>query len=218
MDCSTPGFPVHHQLPELAQTHVHQVWWSHPTISSCLPLLLLPSFFPSIIDSFPVSQSFSSVGQSIEASASASVLSMNIQDWFPLGWTGLTFLQSKGCSSAFSNTTVQKHQFFGAQPSLWSNSRIHARLVKKTIALTTQIFVSKAMSLLFNMLSRLLIAFLPRGKHLIWAPGSSLACPGLQWSALVSFRLSCFYCGSLCREQIAEASLSLGTCHPGPLL
>ena len=63
-------------------------WWSHPTISSCLPLLLLPSIFPSILDSFPTSQFFSSGGQSIGASASASVLPMNIQAWFPLGWTG----------------------------------------------------------------------------------------------------------------------------------
>ena len=77
----------------------------------CCPLLLLPSVFPSIRD-FPLSQFFASGGQSIRVSASASVLPMNIQDWFPLGWTGWISLQSKGLSRDFSNTTVQKHQFF----------------------------------------------------------------------------------------------------------
>ena len=83
----------------------------------CHPLLLLPSIFPSI-GSFPVSQFFASGGLSIGVSASASVLSVNIQVWFPLGWTGWIFLQSKGLSRVFSNTTVEKHQFFGPQPSL----------------------------------------------------------------------------------------------------
>ena len=83
----------------------------------CHPLLLLPSMFPGI-RSFPVIHFFASGGQSIGVSASASALPMNIQDWFPLGWTGWTSLQSKGLSRVFSNTTVQKHQFFGAQPSL----------------------------------------------------------------------------------------------------
>ena len=83
----------------------------------CHPLLLLPSIFPSI-RSFPVSHFFASGGQSIGISTSASALPMNIQDWFPLGWTGWTSLQSKGLSRVFSNTTVQKHQFFGTQLSL----------------------------------------------------------------------------------------------------
>ena len=122
MDCSTPGFPVHHQLPELAQTHVHwigdAIQPSHPHLkrrvvpfSSCLQ-----SFLAS--GSFPVNQFFASGGQSIGASASTSVLPMNIQDWFPLGMTGLISLQSKGLSRVFSNTTVQKHQFFRTQLSL----------------------------------------------------------------------------------------------------
>ena len=81
--------------------------------------------------SFPMSQFFAWGGQSIGVSASASVLSMNIQDWSPLGWTGWIFLQSKGLSRVFSNTTVQKHQFFGAQPSLWSNSHIHTWPLEK---------------------------------------------------------------------------------------
>ena len=108
MDCSTPGFPVVHQLPELAQTHVHRVsdtiQPSHPVVpfSSCLQP------FPAS-ESFPISQLFTSGGQSIGASASASVLPLNIQDWFPLGWTGWISLQSKGLSRAFSNTRVQKH-------------------------------------------------------------------------------------------------------------
>ena len=96
----------------------------------CHPLLLLPSIFPSI-RVFSKSQFFASGGQSIEASASASVLPMNIQGWFPLGWTGWISLQSKGLSRVFSNTTVQKHQFFGAQLSSQSNSHIHTWPLEK---------------------------------------------------------------------------------------
>ena len=83
----------------------------------CCPLLLLPLIFPSI-RAFQMSQFFASSGQSIGVSASTSVLPMNIQDWFSLGWTGWMSLQSKGLSRVFSNTTVQKHQFFGTQLSL----------------------------------------------------------------------------------------------------
>ena len=86
----------------------------------CRPLLLLPSIFPSIRVFF--SQFFASGGQGIEVSASASVLPINIQAWFPLGWPGWISLQSKGLSRVFSNITFQKHQFFSLQPSLWSNS------------------------------------------------------------------------------------------------
>ena len=89
----------------------------------CHPLLLLPSILPAS-GSFPTSQFFASGGQSIGVSASASVLPMNIQDRFPLGWTDWIFLQSKRLSRVFSNTTLQKHQFFGAQLSLF-NSSIH---------------------------------------------------------------------------------------------
>ena len=89
----------------------------------CHPLLLLPQSFPAS-GPFPISQFFASGGQSIGVSASASVISRNIQDLLPLGLTGL-ILQSKGLSRVFSNTTVQKHQFFGCQPSLWSNTHIH---------------------------------------------------------------------------------------------
>ena len=99
-------------------------WWYYLTISSSAALFsfCLQSFSAS--GSFPMSRLFTSRGQSIAASASSSVLPVNIQDWFPLGWTGWIFLQSKGLSRVFSNTTVQKHQLFGAQTSLWSNSHI----------------------------------------------------------------------------------------------
>ena len=113
-----------------------------------------------------MSQFFASGGQSIRVSASASVLPINIQDWFPLGLTGWICLQSNGLSRVFSNTTVQKHQFFSAQFSSQSNSCIHTT-TGKTIALTRQTFVGKVMSLLFNMLSRLVITFLPRSKRLL---------------------------------------------------
>ena len=120
MDCSMPDFPVHHQLPELAQTHVHPTvdgWWCHPTISSSVINFYCLQSFP-VSGSFPVSQFFASGGQSIGASASASILPINIQDWFHLGWTGLLSLQSKGLSRIFSSTTVWKNQFLGAQLSL----------------------------------------------------------------------------------------------------
>ena len=90
----------------------------------CGSLLLLPSIFPCI-NSFPMSQLFTSIGQCIGASASASVLPMNIQGWFPLELIGLMFLQCKGLSRVFFSTTVWKHQLFGTQPSLWSNSHIY---------------------------------------------------------------------------------------------
>ena len=116
MDCSTPGFPVHHQLPELTQNPVHR--WCHPTISSSVvPFSSFLQYFPAS-GSFQMSQFFASGGQIFGVSASASVLPMNIQDRFPLGWTGWISLQSKGLSGVFFNTTVQKHQFFNAQLSL----------------------------------------------------------------------------------------------------
>ena len=95
----------------------------------CCPLLL-PSIFPSI-RSYQMSQFFPSGGQSIRISASTSLLRMNTQDWFPLGWTGWISLQSKGLSRVFSNTTVQQNQFFCAQLSSQSNSHIHTWLLEK---------------------------------------------------------------------------------------
>ena len=106
--------------------------WCHPTISSSVIPFSCPQSFPAT-GSFQMSQFFASGGQSIRVSASASVLPMNTQDWFPLGWTGWISLQSKGLSRVFSNTIVQKHQFFGAQLSLYSNSHIHTWLLEKPL-------------------------------------------------------------------------------------
>ena len=117
MDCSTPSFPVFDHLPEFVQTHVHWVGDAIQSAHPFLPPFLLPSIF-SASGSFPMSWLFASGGPSIGASASASVLPMNIQDWFPLELTGLISLQSKGLSRASSNTTMKKYQFFGAQLSL----------------------------------------------------------------------------------------------------
>ena len=131
MNCSTPGLPVHHQLLEFTQTHVHWVGDCHPTISSSVVAFSsCPQSFPAS-GSFQMSQLYTSGGQSIGVSASTSVLPMNAQDWSPLGWTGWISLQSRGLSIVFSNTTVQKHQFFDTQLSLWSNSHIHIWLLEK---------------------------------------------------------------------------------------
>ena len=160
MDCSKPGFPIHHQLLELAQTHVH------PTISSSVVLFssCLQSFPASV--SFQMSQLFASGGQGIGVSASASVLPMNIQDWFPLGLTGLISLQSKGPQE--SSPIPQLKSIGSPVFSFLMVQLSHPYMTTgKTIALTRRTFVSKVMSLLFNMLSRLVVAFLPRSKHLL---------------------------------------------------
>ena len=105
--------------------------WYHSTISSSvIPFSSHLQSFPAS-GSFQMSQLFVSGGQSFGVSASTSVLPMNIQDWFPLGWTGWISLQSKGLSRVFSNTTVQKHQFFSAQFSLLSNFHVHTWLLEK---------------------------------------------------------------------------------------
>ena len=117
--------------------------------SSPVPFFSCLQSFPAS-GSFLMSQLFTSGGQSIGASASARILPMNIQGWFPLGLTGLISLQCKGLSRVFSSTTVQKHQFFSAQLSLWSNSHIHPNMTTgKAIALTRQTSVRKVMSLCF---------------------------------------------------------------------
>ena len=125
-------------------------WRCHLSVSSSVTPSL-PALNLSQHQDLFMSWLFISGGQSIEASTSASVLPMNIQGLFPLGLTDLVSLQSKGLSRVFSSTTVQKHQFFGAQPSLWSNSHIHTWLLEKTIALTRWTFVGKVISLLLNM-------------------------------------------------------------------
>ena len=136
-----------------------------PSKHLCRPLLFLPSIFPAS-GSFLMSQFFASGGQSIGLWASASVLPMNIQGWFPSGWTGWISLQSKGLSRVFSNTTVQKHQFCSAQLS-YSPTLTSYMTTWKTIVLTWWTFVGKVISLLFNMLCRLIITFLPRSKRLL---------------------------------------------------
>ena len=105
--------------------------WCHPTISSSVvPFSFHLQSFPGS-GSFQISQLFTSDGQSLGVSASTSVLQMNIQDWFPLAWTDWISLQSKRLSRVFSKTTVQKHQFFGAQLFLWSNSHVHTWPLEK---------------------------------------------------------------------------------------
>ena len=130
MDCSTPGLPVHHQLLEFTQTHTHRVGDAIQPSHPLVPFSSCPQSFPASV-SFPMSQLVTWGGQSIGVSASASVLPMNTQDWSPLGWTGWISLQSKGLSRVFSDTIVQKHQFFGAQLSSQSNSHIHAWPLEK---------------------------------------------------------------------------------------
>ena len=143
-------------------------WWCHPTISFCHPLLSCLKSFPAS-GSFQMSQFFASGGQSIGASVLASVLPMNTEDWFSLGLTGLISLLSKGLSRVFSNTTVQKHQFFSPLLSLQSNYLIHTWLLEK-IALTTWNFVRKVMSLLFPRSKCLLISWLQSSSAVILEP------------------------------------------------
>ena len=163
MNYSTLGFPVLHYFLEFAQFHVHCV---NNAIQPSHPIVPFSSYLQSFptSGSFPVSQFFASGGQSIGASASASVLPMNIQGWFPLGLTGWISLLSKGLSRVFPSTTFQKYQFFSTQPSLSSNSHISKWPLEKPYL--WPYFVCKVVSLLFYMLSRFVIAFLPRRMHL----------------------------------------------------
>ena len=152
--------------------------WCHPAISSSVvPFSSHLQSCPAS-ESFQMSQLFTSGGQSIGVSASASVLPMNVQDWSPLGWTGWISLQSKGLSRVFPNykstspTTSQLQPQFKIFNSLvlsflYSQLSHPCMTTGKTIALTRWTFVGKVISLLFNMLSRLVIAFLPRSKHLL---------------------------------------------------
>ena len=145
MNPSTPGLPIHHQLPEFTQTHVH---WVSDAIqpSSVVPFSSCPQSLPAS-ESFPMSQLFAWDGQNIGVSASASVLPMNTQDWSPLGWIGWISLQSKGFTRVFSNTTVQSINslvlsFLDVQLS-------HPYMTTgKTIALARWIFIGKVISLL----------------------------------------------------------------------
>ena len=147
MNRSTPGLPVHHQLAESTQTHVPELVMPSNHLFLCRPLLHLPQYF-SASGSLPMSQLFASNAENIGSSVSTSVFPMNTQGRYPLGWTGWIFLQSKGLSRVFPNTTVQKYQFFGAQ--LFYSPTLNPYLTTgKTIASTRQTFVAKVMSLLF---------------------------------------------------------------------
>ena len=118
--CQAPLFST---IPQVCSNSCPLSWWYYLTISSsATPFSFCLLSFPAL-GSFPMSQLFSSGGQSIRASASASVLPVNTQDWFPLGLTGLICLSSKGLSRVFSSTIVQKHQSFGTQPTLWSKKQ-----------------------------------------------------------------------------------------------
>ena len=140
----------------------------HPAISSSVvPFSSCPQSLPAS-ESFPMSQLFAWGGHSTGVSASASVLPMNTQDSSPLAWTRWISLQSKGLSKVFSNTTVQKHQFFSAQLSSQSNSHPYTT-TGKTIALTRQTFVGKVISLLFNILSRFVITFKNTGENKVFS-------------------------------------------------
>ena len=130
MNCSTPGLPVHHQFLEFTQTYVHQVGDaiqpSHP-LSSPFPPAPNPSQHQSL---FQWVNSSHEVAKVLEFQPQH-ILPMNNQDWSPLGWTGWISLQFKGLSRVFSSTTVQKHQFFGAQLSSQANSHIHTWPLEK---------------------------------------------------------------------------------------
>ena len=198
MDCSMPVLPVHHQLPEFTQTYIHRVGDaihpSHPLLSPSPPASIVP-----IIGVFPVSQFFASGGQSIGVSASISILPMNTQDWSPLGWTGWISLQSKGLLSLLhhhsSKAAILRHSaFFKVQLSY------PYMTTGKTIALTRWTFAGKVMSLLFNMLSRFVITFLPRSKRLfisqLQSPSAVILEPKKFWSPR-NFGAHCFHCFSI---------------------
>ena len=193
MDCNMPGLPVHHQLPEFTQTHVHWVsdviQQSH-LLSSPSP----PAFNLSQHQVFSNESVLPIGGQSTRISASALVLPTNTEDWFPLGWTGWISLQFKVLSRVFSNTTVQKHSIL-QHSAFFTVQLSHPYMTTgKTIALIRQTFVGKVMSPIFNVLSRLVITFLPRRKRLL----ISWLCHHFQlfWSP-PSKVCHCFHCFSI---------------------
>ena len=205
MDYRAPGFSVLHYLSQFAHLMALSRW-CHPTISSSVaPLSSCPQSFPAS-GSFPMTQFFASGGQSI--GASASVLPMNVQDWFPLGLTGLISSLSKGLPRVFSST-VQKASI------LWCSAIFMVQLshpymtTGKTIALTRRTFVGKVMSLLLNMPSRLVILFLPRSKCLLisWLQLSSAVI--LEPKKIKSVTVSIFSL-SLCHNVMGLESMPPG--------
>ena len=204
MDRSKPGIPVLHYLPEFAQTYVH---WVRDAIQPSHPLLSTSSAFNlsqhqgPLQWSSPMSRVFTSGGRSNGVSLLASVLPMNIRGWFPLGLTGLISLQSKGLSRVFSSTTIQKHQFFSTQLCLWSNFRIHW----KNHSFDIWTCVSKVVSLLFNMLPRFVIVFLPRSKRLLILWLQSLSAVILEPKKMKSVTVSTFS-PSICHKVIGPSN------------
>jgi len=203
MNCNTPGFPVLHYLPKFAQTHVHWVsdaiQPSHPLSSPSPPALNLSQhqgLFQWVSSSHQVAKVLDlSISPSNEYSG---LISFRI-DLFDL-------LAVQG-SQDFSSTTVWKHHFFDIQPSLWSNSHSYMT-TGKTIALTTWTFVNKVMSLLFNTLSRFVIAFLPRSKHLLISWLQSLSTVMLEPKKIKSINVSTFP-PSICYEVMGPNAMIL---------
>ena len=179
--------------------------WCHPTISSSvIPFSSCLQSFPAL-GSFPMSQFFpsgigvySQYSQSIGVSASASVLPMKIQDWFPLGWTGWISLQSKGLSSLLQHHSSKASILWHSALFIVQHSHPYMT-TEKTIALTRQTFVGKVMSLLFNMLSMLIIAFLPRSKCLLISWLQSQSAVILKPKKIKSVTVSLVY-PSICHE------------------
>ena len=168
MDCSTPGFAALHYLsPRVCSNSPPLSLWCHLTISfSIAPFSSFSQSFPAS-GAFQMSQVFTSGGQSIGASASASVLPRNIQDWFPLEWIGLTSLQSKGLSRVFSQHHSSKASVLQCSAFFTDQFSHPYTTTGKTIALTRWTFVGKVISVLFNMLSKFVVPFLSRSKSLL---------------------------------------------------
>ena len=165
----TPWIAAHQASLSITDSRVYpnpcpSSQWCHPAISSSVvPFSSCPQSVLAL-GSFPVNQLFAWGGQSIGVSASPSVPPMNTQDWSPLGWTGWISFQPKRLKSLLQHHN-SKASILRAQLSSPSNSLIHTWPLEKTIALTRRTFIGKVMFLLFNMLSRLVITFLPRSKH-----------------------------------------------------
>ena len=180
LPCSLPSPGAYSNSCPLSQ-------WCHPTISSSVAhFSSCPQSFPAS-GTFPVNWLFPSGGQIIGASASASVLPVNTQGWFPLGLTGLISWQSKGLSRVFFK--IWKHKFFSIQLSLWSNSHI---CTWKNHSFDYMDLCQEVMSLLFNMLSRLVITFLPRSKHLLISWLQSPSAVILEPKKIVCHYFHCF--------------------------
>ena len=194
MNCSTPGLPVHHQLLEFTQTHVH--WVSDANQPSRTLSSDSPSFTFPASGSFLMSWLCTSGGQSIGASASASVLPMNIQDWSPLGLTGW-LLAVQGTLKSLLQHHSSKASILGHSAFFIVQLSHPYMTTGKTIALTSWTFVGKVMSMLFNILSRFVIAFLPRSKCLLilWlqSPSALILEPKKMKSVTVSIVFSSIY-------------------------